>query len=88
VPTMAEAGAPGQEAETMQGVLVPAGTPREIIDRLHNEIVRVVALPDVKQRLTGLGFEPVANTPEEFSAYIKAEITKWANVIREARIKV
>ena len=61
VPTMAEAGAPDQEAETMQGVLLPAGTPREIVDRLHREIVRIVALPDVKERLAGLGFEPVAN---------------------------
>jgi tripartite-type tricarboxylate transporter receptor subunit TctC len=88
VPTMAEAGAPGQEAETMQGVLVPAGTPREIIDRLHGEIARIVALPDVKQRLTALGFEPVANTPEEFAAYIRSEGDKWAKVIHEANIKI
>jgi tripartite-type tricarboxylate transporter receptor subunit TctC len=88
VPTMAEAGAPGQEAETMQGVLLPAGTPREIVDRLQREIVRVVALPDVKERLAALGFEPVANTPEEFAAHIKAEISKWAGVIREAGIKI
>jgi tripartite-type tricarboxylate transporter receptor subunit TctC len=88
VPTMAEAGAPGQEAETMQGVLVPAGTPREIIDRLNGEIVRIVALPDVKQRLAALGFEPVANTPEEFAAYIRSEGDKWAKVIRDANIKI
>ena len=88
VPTMAESGAPDQEAETMQGVLLPAGTPREIVDRLHREIVRVVALPDVKERLAGLGFEPVANTPEEFAAYIRSEVNKWAKVIREAGIKI
>ncbi len=88
VPTMAEAGAPGQEAETMQGVLVPAGTPREIIDRLQREIAKIVALPDVKQRLSTLGFDPVASTPEEFAVYIKSEIAKWAKVIREANIKV
>jgi len=88
VPTMAEAGAPDQEAETMQGVLLPAGTPREIIDRLQREIARVVALPDVKERLAALGFEPVANTPEEFAAYIRAEVNKWARVVREAGIKV
>ncbi len=88
VPTMAEAGAPDQEAETMQGVLVPAGTPREIVERLQREIAKVVALPDVKQRLAALGFDPVANTPEEFAAYIKSEIAKWAKVIREANIKV
>lgn len=88
VPTMAEAGAPDQEAETMQGVLFPAGTPREIVDRMQREIVRVVALPDVKERLAALGFEAVANTPEEFAAYIRAEINKWAKVIRDAGIKV
>jgi tripartite-type tricarboxylate transporter receptor subunit TctC len=88
VPTMAEAGAPNQEAETMQGVFVPAGTPRDIVDRLHHEIVRIIALPDVKDRLAALGFEPVANTPEEFAAYIRAEIAKWNRVIRDAGIKV
>lgn len=88
VPTMAEAGAQGQEAETMQGVFVPAGTPRAIIDRLHQETVRVVALPDVKERLAGLGFDPIADTPEEFAVYIKSEIAKWAKVIKEANIHV
>ncbi len=88
VPTMAEVGAPGQEAETMQGVLVPAGTPREIIDRLQREIVKIVALPDVKERLATLGFDPIANKPEEFGAYIKSEIARWAKVINEANIKV
>ena len=88
VPTMAESGAPDQEAETMQGVLLPAGTPREIVDRLHREVVRAVALPDVKERLAALGFDPVANTPEEFSAYIRSEVNKWARVIREASIKI
>jgi tripartite-type tricarboxylate transporter receptor subunit TctC len=88
VPTMAEAGAPDQEAETMQGVLMPAGTPRDIVDRLQREIVRVVALPEVKERLAALGFEAVANTPEEFAGYIRSEVSKWAKVIREANIKV
>ncbi len=88
VPTMAEAGITGQEAETMQGVLVPSGTPREIVDRLHREIVKVVALPEVKERLAALGFDAIANTPEEFGAYIRSEISKWAKVIRDANIKV
>lgn len=88
VPTMAEAGASGQEAETMQGVFVPAATPQPIIDRLCRETARIVAMPDVKQRLAGLGFDPIANTPDEFAAYIKAEIGKWAKVVREADIKV
>jgi tripartite-type tricarboxylate transporter receptor subunit TctC len=88
VPTMTEAGVPDQEAETMQGVLLPAGTPREIVDKLQREIVRFVALPEVKERLAALGFEPVANTPEEFALYIRSEVSKWAKVMREAHIKV
>jgi len=66
---------------------VPAGTPREIVTQLHREIVRIVALPDVKDRLAALGFEAVGNTPEEFAAHIQAELVKWAKVVREANIK-
>jgi tripartite-type tricarboxylate transporter receptor subunit TctC len=87
VPTLAEAGLPDQEANTMQGILVRAGTPKAIIDLLHREIVKVMALPDVMERMAVLGFEPVANTPEEFAARIKLEIPKWAKVIRDANIK-
>lgn len=88
VPTLAEAEAKNQESETMLGVLLPAGTSREIVARLHREIVRVVAQADVRERLGALGFEPVANTLEEFSAYIQAETNKWSKVIRDANIKV
>src|SRR5499427_5651704 len=87
VPTLAEAGAPGQESDIILGVLVPVGTPRGIIDRLHREIVRIVALPDVRERLSALGFEPIASTPEEFADRIRWEIDKWAKVIRAANIK-
>jgi tripartite-type tricarboxylate transporter receptor subunit TctC len=87
VPTIAEAGFPGQEADTLLGVLVPAGTPKEIVELLHREIVRIVALPDVKDRLDAIGFVPVANTPDEFAAVIKAEAARWAKVIRAANIK-
>src|SRR5216683_1493437 len=87
VPTIAEAGFPGQEADTLLGVLVPAGTPNEIIDLLHREIVRSVALPDVKERLDAIGFVPVANTPDEFAAVIRVESERWAKVIRAANIK-
>jgi tripartite-type tricarboxylate transporter receptor subunit TctC len=87
VPTMAEAGVPDQESDTLTGVVVPAGTPREIIDRWNSEIVRVVALPDVKQRLQDLGFEPVADTPAHFGERIKTEIAKWAKVVHDANIK-
>jgi tripartite-type tricarboxylate transporter receptor subunit TctC len=86
VPTMAEAGLPGQEADTLQGVLVPAGTPKEIIDKLHDEIVKIVAMPDVKKQLDQLGFDPVANSPEEFGARIKTEVARWEKVIGEAKI--
>jgi tripartite-type tricarboxylate transporter receptor subunit TctC len=89
VPTMAEAGVPGdQVADVMLGVLVPGRTPREIVDRLHQEIVNVIAQPEAKQRLEALGFEVVANTPDEFAARIRLEVPKWAKVIREAGIKV
>jgi tripartite-type tricarboxylate transporter receptor subunit TctC len=88
VPTLAEAGAPDQESEIILGVLVPGGTSQEVIDRLHREIARIVALPDVRGRLSALGFEPIASTPEEFAERIKWEIDKWAKVIRAADIKV
>jgi tripartite-type tricarboxylate transporter receptor subunit TctC len=87
VPTLAEAGLADQEADTMQGVLVPAGTPKPIIELLQREIVKVMALPEIKERMAELGFEAVANTPDEFSGRIKAEIPKWAKVIRDANIK-
>jgi tripartite-type tricarboxylate transporter receptor subunit TctC len=87
VPTLAEAGARDQESEIIVGVLVPSGTPRDIIERLNREIVAVVALPAVRERLAALGFEPVASTPAEFAARIQAEIAKWAKVIRDANIK-
>ena len=88
VPTMAESGIIGQEAETMQGLLAPAGTPREIVERLQREIAKIVALPDIKEKLSGMGFDPIANTPEQFATYINAEITRWGKVVREANLKV
>ncbi len=87
VPTMAEAGVPDQESDTLTGVVVPIGTPQEIVDRWHDEIARVVAAPEVKQRLQDLGFDPVADTPAEFGARIKSEIARWAKVIQDANIK-
>jgi tripartite-type tricarboxylate transporter receptor subunit TctC len=87
VPTIAEAGFPGQEADTLLGVLAPAGTPREIVELLHREIVRVVARLDVRERLDAIGFVPVGNTPGEFAAIIKAETARWGKVIKDANIK-
>jgi tripartite-type tricarboxylate transporter receptor subunit TctC len=86
VPTLAESGIKEQESETMQGVLVPAKTPKAIVDQLNAEIVKAMALPDVKEKCAQLGFDPVANTPQEFAAYVKKEVEKWRNVIREAKI--
>ncbi len=86
VPTMAEAGVTGQESETMQGILVPAGTPKEVVTLLNREIVKVMALLDVKEKCAQLGFDPVADKPDEFAAYIKKEVDKWAKVIKDAKI--
>jgi tripartite-type tricarboxylate transporter receptor subunit TctC len=87
VPTMAEAGVPDQEGGTPQGILVPKGTPREVGDLLYRETVRVIALPDIRQKLAAIGFEPIGSTSAEFGARIRTEIPKWAKVIREASIK-
>jgi tripartite-type tricarboxylate transporter receptor subunit TctC len=86
VPTLDELGLKGQEAETMQGVLAPAGTPKEIVDLLQREIAVILGLPDVKDRVLALGFEPSAITPAEFGAYIKVEIAKWRSVIEKGNI--
>jgi tripartite-type tricarboxylate transporter receptor subunit TctC len=86
VPTLDELGIKDQEAETMQGVLVPAGTPKEIVDFLHREIAAILSAPDVRERILALGFEPSGITPAEFDAYIKAEIAKWRRVIEKAGI--
>jgi tripartite-type tricarboxylate transporter receptor subunit TctC len=88
VPTLAEAGVPNEEADTMQGVLVPAGTPKPIVDRLNREIRQAMAQPDVEEKLAALGYEPVTTTPDEFAARIAADIPKWSKVIRDADIKL
>ncbi len=87
VPTMAEAGLPDQEAYTWQGVLVPARTPKEIVDFLYRALRKVVAQPEVKERFAALGFEPVVNSPDEFAAQVKADMAKWGKVIHDAGIK-
>ncbi len=87
VPTIAEAGVPGYEAVQWFGVLAPAGTPREIVARLHGDIVRTVQAADVRDRFAGDGADPVGSTPEEFAAFLRAETTKWAKVVKDAGIK-
>jgi tripartite-type tricarboxylate transporter receptor subunit TctC len=87
VPTMAEAGVPGQEQEAPQCLWAPAGTPRAIIDLLYREIARAVATPELAQKMTAIGFEPAAVPPEEVAARIKSDMPKWAALIRAAKIK-
>lgn len=88
VPTIAESGVPGYNVTQWQGILAPANTPRDIITRLHGEIVKAMHRADVKKLLATDGVEPVGNSPEEFGAYIKAEIAHWAPVIKAAGAKV
>lgn len=87
VPTMAEAGYPEVEGTSWVGVAVPAGTPREITAQLQRMIAGIVVLPDVKERLDALAFEAVANTPEECTAFFKAESAKWSKVIKAAGLR-
>ncbi|HWM81887.1 MAG TPA: tripartite tricarboxylate transporter substrate binding protein [Pseudolabrys sp.] len=87
VPTLAEAGLPNQEADTMQALLAPAGIPKDVLDTLHSQIVKILADPDVQKRFAQLGFEPVGNSPSEFTQEIKEEIEKWRKVINDAKIK-
>jgi tripartite-type tricarboxylate transporter receptor subunit TctC len=87
VPTMDEAGVPGQIQEAPQCVWAPAGTPREIIDLLYREIARAVASPDLKEKMAAIGYQPAAVPPDEFKARIKADMPKWAKVIHDAGIR-
>jgi tripartite-type tricarboxylate transporter receptor subunit TctC len=87
IPTLAEQGLTGCEVETWFGVVAPAGTPRAVAGRVHAELRRVLALDDTQKRLAGLGMVAAAGSPEDFDAYIKAEIAKWGKVIRDADIK-
>ena len=88
VPTMEESGISGQESDALTGVVVPAGTPRKIIDLLYREIAKAFAQPDVRERFAALGFQPVVNTPEDYAAYIRAEIPKWGKIIKTASIRI
>jgi tripartite-type tricarboxylate transporter receptor subunit TctC len=87
VPTIAESALPGYEATQWFGLLAPAGTPRAIIDRLHQEAARAVRLQDTRERFAVEGLEPVGSSPEEFGAYIASEMNKWGKVIKAAGIK-
>jgi tripartite-type tricarboxylate transporter receptor subunit TctC len=88
LPTMAESGYPGFEAVPWFGLLAPAGTPKDVLDKLHTETVKALAMPQVRKKFDELGLEPVGNTPAEFAAVIRKETPEWAKVIRDAGIKL
>ena len=88
VPPVAESGLPGYEVSVWYGVLAPANTPGAVVSRLHTEISKIVLLPDIRERWMTLGTEPLHNTPEQYAAYLKADVGKWAKVVREANVKI
>lgn len=87
IPTIAESGIPGFSVTSWFGVAAPARTPRPIVDRLHGEFVRALNSPDLSERIKGMGADPIGNTPEQYTAFVKNEIAKWGKVIRAAGIK-
>ncbi len=88
LPTVAEAGVPGYETSAWYAMMVPTGTPAEIVARLNSESARVLTLPDVKSRLDATGMVPMSSTPEELRGYIHEEIAKWAKVVRALDLRV
>jgi len=88
VPTFTEAGLPGFEVRNWYGILAPAGTPKEIIDKLSTELAKIMAMPDIKEKLASHGSEPFISTPDQFAALIKAEIARYAKIIKAANIKL
>jgi tripartite-type tricarboxylate transporter receptor subunit TctC len=88
LPTIAESALPGYNASGWYGLFVPASTPKAIIARLNQEAVKALRMPDVVKTLSSQGAEPIGNTPEEFGAFVKSEIDKWANLVKVARMKM
>ena len=86
VPTMAESGLPGFETGTWYGMVAPKNTPSDIVDKLNGELRKMLALPEVKEKLAAMGLEASANTPSEFSALIRSEIVKYAAIVKSAKI--
>jgi tripartite-type tricarboxylate transporter receptor subunit TctC len=88
VPTVAESGLPGFEVSVWFGVLAPAATPREIVERLNGILVKALQSPDVRERLSSQGAEPIGDTPADFTAVMKRDLVKWAKVVKDANIKL
>jgi tripartite-type tricarboxylate transporter receptor subunit TctC len=88
LPTIDEAGVKGYEASTWFGLFAPAGTPADIVAKLSAETRRILDMPDVRERLLGLGAQPAGSTPEEFARFVRSEIAKWAKVIRDAHVSL
>jgi tripartite-type tricarboxylate transporter receptor subunit TctC len=88
IPTFVESGLPTFEVAIWQALLAPAGTPTAIVERLSSEVARIVQLPDIRERLAGLGSDPVGSSPRQFTAYLEAEIAKYTRLIREANLKL
>lgn len=88
IPTVAEAGVPGYEAIEWNGVMVPTGTPAAVINRLHQALVKATTIPEVKERITGLGADLVGNSPAEFGAFLKNELATWSKVVKEVGMRI
>ena len=86
VPTMAEVGAPELVTGSLQGVVLPAGTPQPVIQQWHGAVAKIVAMTEIRDKLIGFGLEPVGNTPAEFADWIKAEIETWGRAMQAAKI--
>jgi tripartite-type tricarboxylate transporter receptor subunit TctC len=87
VPTVAEAGVPGYEVNVWFGLVAPAGTPREVVHKLNAEALKILAMPEVRERFLAQGVEPVGSTPEQFGEHIRSQMAKWAKVVEDAGVK-
>ena len=88
LPTLSEAGVPGFESTTWQGLAVPAATPRDIVGRLHGESVKVIQSPELRSQLTAMGTDPVGSAPEQFAVYVRQETLKWGKLIRAIKLSL
>jgi tripartite-type tricarboxylate transporter receptor subunit TctC len=88
VPTMAEAGYPTLDVSTWFAILAPAGTPKGIVTRLNTEIVKILSMPDVKERLTNQGVEPSGSTSEELATFLKADVARWGKVVKDSGVRM